>query len=48
MGEMNKKLQSKNLKERDHLEELGVDGTIILKWALKKTGYEGMGWILLA
>jgi hypothetical protein len=25
-----------NLKERDHLEEVGVDGTIIVEWILRK------------
>ena len=25
-----------NLRERDHLEKLGVDGRIILEWMLKK------------
>ena len=25
-----------NLRERDHLEELGVDGRIILEWIVKK------------
>ena len=24
-----------NLKERDHLKDVGVDGNIILKWTLK-------------
>jgi hypothetical protein len=26
----------RHLRERDHLEELGVDGSIILEWILKK------------
>jgi len=29
-------------RERDHLEKLGVEGGIILKWALKK--WEGKAW----
>jgi hypothetical protein len=32
------KFQSKNLKVGDHLEDLGVDGITILKWAMKKRG----------
>jgi len=34
--------------ERDHLENLGVDWRIILKWIFKKwDGREGMDWIAL-
>jgi hypothetical protein len=36
-----------NLKGRDHLEDLCVDGRIILEWILGKIGYEGVGWIKL-
>jgi hypothetical protein len=36
-GEMeNTKLWSKNVKGRDHFEELGIDGKIILEWILRK------------
>jgi hypothetical protein len=35
------------LRERDHLEDLGVDGRIILKWTFKQQDV-GMGWIDLA
>jgi hypothetical protein len=31
-----------NLKERNSLEDLSVDGTVILKWALKE--HNGMVW----
>jgi len=34
-----------NLKGRDHLEDLGVDGRIILEWLL---GREDVDWIRLA
>jgi hypothetical protein len=31
MGEMHTNLWSDNLKERDHLEDLGIDGKIVLE-----------------
>jgi hypothetical protein len=36
-----------NIKEGDHLEDLVIDGKIILKGNIK-TGREGMDWIHLA
>jgi hypothetical protein len=36
-----------NLKERDRLENLGVDGRIILRWIFRKWEW-GLGWIELA
>jgi hypothetical protein len=38
-----------NLKERDHFEELGVGGRILLKWILKQYVwrlYPGLIWYL--
>jgi hypothetical protein len=38
MGEMRNsyEIQSENLKTRDHSEDVGVDGKIILEWILGK------------
>jgi hypothetical protein len=37
-----------NLRERNHLEDLGVDGRIILKTDLQEVGCRVMYWIELA
>jgi hypothetical protein len=37
-----------NLKERDSLEDLSVDGTVILKWVIKEHNGNGMEWVHLA
>jgi hypothetical protein len=37
----------RNLRERDHLEDLDVEGRITLKWVIKKQEGE-MDWIRLA
>jgi hypothetical protein len=36
-----------NLRERDHWEDSGVDGRIILRWIFRKL-HGGMDWIILA
>ena len=36
-----------NLREGDHLEDIGLRGRIILKWIFKKMGW-GVDWIDLA
>jgi len=37
-----------NLKKRDRLKELGVDGWLLLKWVFKEIGWNGVDYILLA
>jgi hypothetical protein len=37
-----------NLSERDHLEDPGSDGRIILRWNLQEVGCGDMEWIELA
>ena len=34
--------------EKDHLEDPGVDGRIILIWIFKEVGCGGMDWVELA
>jgi len=36
-----------NLRERDHMQDPGVDGRIILRWTFRKSD-GGMDWIELA
>jgi len=48
-GELHTGFRKKNLRERDHLEHPGVDGSIILKFIFRKwNGGGDMGWIDLA
>ena len=37
-----------NLRERDHLEDPGLDGRIILTWIFRKWDVGGMDWVELA
>jgi len=47
-GDMHKGFWLGNLRERDHLEDKGVDGRIILRMDLQEVGWGGMDWIDLA
>jgi hypothetical protein len=33
-----------NLRERDHLEDLSVDGRIIFEWIFEEQFWEGVNW----
>lgn len=33
-----------NVRERDHLEDLSVDGKIICEWIFKEQDWVGMNW----
>jgi hypothetical protein len=38
----------RNLRERDHLGDPGIDGRIILRWIVRKWDVGGVGWMKLA
>jgi len=38
----------RNLRERDHLEDPGIDGRIILRWIIRKSDVGGLDWVKLA
>jgi hypothetical protein len=48
MVEILRKFCSKNLKKRNHSEDVGVDEKIILKWILREIEWEGVEWMNLA
>jgi hypothetical protein len=45
---MHKKFWSENLKGRDHSDDLGVDGRIMLECILGEVGWVVVNWIHLA
>jgi len=47
-GEVRTEFWLKNLRERDHLENTGVDGRIILRWIFRKRYGGTLDWIDLA
>jgi hypothetical protein len=47
IGELYTEFWWGNLKERDHLEEPGIDGRIILRWIFRNLDVGDMDWIEL-
>jgi len=45
IGEVHTGFWWDNLRERDHLEDLDVDGRLIFKWIFGKWDEGGMDWI---
>ena len=43
-GEGHIRVRWGNLRERDHLDDLGIDGRIILKWIFGKWDGNGLNW----
>jgi hypothetical protein len=43
-GDVRMGFWSGDLRERDHLEDIGIDGRIILKWTFKKWD-DGLMWL---
>jgi hypothetical protein len=42
------KIGWKTCEGRDHLEDEGVDGKVILQWIVRENGWESVEWIHLA
>jgi hypothetical protein len=48
IGEVYTAFWWENLRETDHVEDPGVDGSIILRWVFRKWDFRGRDWIKLA